>query len=203
MALSMALSMAPSARAHPSGPPASTVRPGSGGVGRAGSPAAEQVSDDLRRGRGDHLAQRRAIAGLDLLATLALGVVGLYQFGLLRSVPEPSLPGLGADAVDASGEAYEMLKTPDSTLGIVSAAVTLVLAGMGNRDRAHETPLVPLALAAKTALDAAGGAYLFAEQVTKHKKVCSWCTVAALAQLATVPLALPEARTAWRRLRSR
>ena len=192
-----------STRSRPSGPPAASVRPVSSGVGRDGSPAAERVSDDLRRGRGDHLSQRRAIAGLDLLATLALGVVGAYQFGLIRRVPEPSLPGLGGDAVDASGEAYAMLRTPDSTLGMASAAVTLVLAGMGDRDRAHDTPLVPLALAGKAVLDAAGGLYLFAEQVTKHKKVCSWCTVAALAQVATVPLALPEARTAWRRLRSR
>ena len=196
------MSTALTTRSHPSGPPAAAVRPGSGGVGRAGSRAAERVSDDLRRGRGDHLSQRRAIAGLDLLATLALGVVGAYQFGLLKRVPEPSLPGLGADAVDASAEAYEMLRTPDSAIGLASAAVTLVLAGMGDRDRARDMPLVPLALAAKAALDAAGGAYLFAEQVTKHKKVCSWCTVAALAQIATVPLALPEARTAWRRLRS-
>lgn len=192
-----------STRARPSGPPAASVRPSSGGIGRTGSRAAERISDDLRRGAGDFLEQRRRIAALDSLAALALGVVGLYQFGLLRSVPEPSLPGLGAGAVDASGEAYATLRTPDSTLGIISAGVTLLLAGAGNRDRAHDAPLLPLALAAKVVLDAAGGAYLFAEQVTRHKKVCTWCTVAAVAQLATVPLALPEARAAWHRLRSR
>lgn len=192
-----------STRSHPSGPTAAAVRPPDRGVGRSGSPAAERVSDDLRRGAGDHLEQRRLIAGLHSVATLALGVVGLYQFGLLRSVPEPSLPGLGADDVDASGEAYAMLRTPDAALGVASAGVTLVLAGMGDRDRARDTPLVPLALAAKTAVDAAGALYLLAEQVTKHRKVCSWCTVAALAQLAALPLALPEARAALRHLRDR
>ena len=190
-------------RQRPAGPPAASVRPRSGGIGRSSSLAAEQVSDDLRRGAGNFLEQRRRIAGLTSLASAALAVVGLYQFGLVRRVPEPSLPFLGADAVDASGEAYQQLKTPDAALGLVSAGVTLVLAGMGDSDRVRTAPWVPLALAAKTAADAGGGLYLLAEQVTKHRKICSWCTVAALAQLATLPLALPEARAAFRRLRGR
>lgn len=190
-------------RQRPAGPPAASVRPRSGGIGRSSSPAAERVSDDLRRGTGDFLEQRRRIAGLTSLAATALGVVGLYQFGLIRRVPEPALPFLDADAVDASGEAYQALKTPDAALGLLSAGVTLVLAGMGDRDRARTMPWVPLALVSKTAADAGGGLYLLAEQITKHRKVCSWCTVAALAQLATLPLALPEGRAAIRRLRGR
>ncbi len=190
-------------RKGPAGPPAEAVRPGSGGIGRSSSRAAERVSDDLRRGAGRFLEQRRRIAGLTSLAGFALGVVGLYQFGLLRRVPEPPLPIFDADAVDASGEAYQRLKTPDSALGLVSAAITLVLAGAGDRDRVRSTPWVPLLLAAKTAGDAAGGLYLTAEQLTKHRKLCFWCTIAALAQLATLPLALPEARAALRQLRRR
>lgn len=78
-----------------------------------------------------------------------------------------------------------------------------MLAGAGDRDRARSAPWVPVLLAAKTAGDAAGGLYLTAEQLTKHRKVCFWCTVAALAQIATLPLALPEARAALRQLRRR
>ena len=190
-------------RLRPAGPPAASVRPRSAGIGRSSSPAAERVSDDLRRGTGSFLEQRRWVAGLASLGSIALAVVGLYQFGLLRRVPEPSLPFLGADAVDASGEAYQQLKTPDAALGLLSAGVTLVLAGMGDRDRAHRQPWIPIALAAKTAADAGVGLYLLAEQVTKHRRVCSWCTVAALAQLATLPIALPEARAALDRLQGR
>lgn len=50
-------------------------------------------------------------------------------------------------------------------------------------------------------LDAANGGYPFGEQVSKHRAVCSWCTVAAGASLVTVPLVLPEAARAWRALR--
>ena len=190
-------------KAHPSGPPAASVRPPHSGIGRTGSLSAERVSDDLRRGAGEFLEQRRAIAALSSLVSLCLGVVGLYQFGLLRRVPEPPLPFLRADAVDASGEAYQLFRTPDAALGLVSAGTTLVLAGIGARDRARTLPWVPLLALAKAAGDAASGALLTAEQLTKHRALCSWCTVAAAAQVAVLPLAVPEARAAWRSLRGR
>lgn len=54
-----------------------------------------------------------------------------------------------------------------------------------------------------TAADAGDGLYRLAEQITKRRKVCCWCSLAALAQLATLPIALPEARAAVHRLRGR
>lgn len=188
-------------RSHPAGPPAASIRPRNGGIGRSSSPAAEAVSDALRRGAGNFLPQRRRIALLQTAAAATLSVVGLYQFGLLRSVPEPPLPGLDADRVDASGEAYSLLHTPDSSLGIASAGMSLALAGMGGSTRYQEQPWIPLALLAKSLLDAAGGLFLTAEQLTKHKRICSWCTATAALLVATVPAALPEARAAWRTLR--
>jgi uncharacterized membrane protein len=192
-----------SLRTHPAGPPAAAVRPSSGGIGRGTSKAAEAVSDALRREDSEHLSARRRVALLQMVSNAALSVVGLYQFGLARTVPEPPLPGLGADAVDASGEAYVLGHTPDSTLGIVSGGITLVLAGMGGPQRASEQPLIPLALFAKTLVDAVSGAYLTAEQLTKHKKVCSFCTVSAVALIASVPAAWPEARAALNTVRGR
>lgn len=190
-------------RTRPVGPPAATIRPGSRGIGRRNSPAAEAVSDALRRGSGEYLDQRRRMALLQTAAAATLSVVGLYQFGVLKSVPEPPLPGLDADRVDASGEAYALLRTPDSALGIASAGVSLVLAGMGGPRRHREQPWIPLALLAKSAADAIGGVVLTAEQLTKHKRICSWCTVTAALLIATVPVALPEARAAWCALRGR
>jgi uncharacterized membrane protein len=190
-------------RSRPAGPPASTIRPGSGGVGRATTPAAEAVSDALRRGSGGFLDSRRRAAALQMAAAGTLGVVGLYQFGLLRSVPEPALPGLDADRVDASGEAYAVLNTPDAAVGITSAAISLVLAGMGSEKRHEEQPWIPLLLCGKSLLDAMGGLYLFAEQVTKHRRVCSWCTVSSAFLVATVPAVLPEAHAAWKAWRGR
>ncbi len=96
-------------------------------------------------------------------------------------------------------EVYQYLKTPDAAIGIASAAATLILAGMGDADRGRQRRWVPLALAVKTVLDGAFGLFLTAEQATKHKKFCSWCLFAALANVATVTQTLPGARLAWRR----
>lgn len=190
-------------RPRPAGPPAADVRPSPGGIGRGTSRTAERISDALRRDESTHLTARRRVALLQTVANVALSIVGLYQFGVLRRVPEPSLPGLDADAVDAAGEAYHLLHTPDSALGIASAGLSLVLAGMGGPDRATQQPLLPLGLFAKSLADAAGGVYLTAEQLTKHRKICSWCTVSSLALVASVPAAWPEARDALRALRRR
>jgi hypothetical protein len=185
-------------RTNPAGPPAASIRPRSGGIGRGSSPAAEAVSDALRRGTGDFLDNRRRTAVLQTAVAATLAVVNLYQFGVLRRVPEPPLPGLDADRVDASGEAYQMLHAPDATLGIASAGVSLVLAGMGGAKRHEQQPWIPLLLLGKSLADAAGGSFLFAEQLTKHKRLCSWCTASAGLMLATVPAVLPEARAAWK-----
>jgi uncharacterized membrane protein len=190
-------------RARPAGPAAADVRPSSGGIGRASSAAAERVSDDLRRGTGDFLEQRRRLSALSLAASAAMGVVAAYQTGLVRHLPEPPLALLDADRVDASGEAYVQLRAPDATLGLLSYAATLALVTIGDRDRSRELPLLPLAALAKVGFDAVGGAYLALEQGTKHKRFCSWCLAASAASLAMVPAALPEARAAWRHLRTR
>ena len=174
-----------------------------GGIGRPSSRAAEEVSSDLRTGRGDALRRRRRVGAMALSAAGSMGVVAAYQMGLLKHLPEPPLAALDADKVDASGEAYQYLKTPDAALGLASYAATLVLAGMGSDRRAQERPWIPLALAAKVGLDAVSGLYLTVEQASKHRRFCSWCLLAAGLSTAMVPQVVPEARTAWGHLRSR
>lgn len=130
-----------------------------------------------------------------------MGLVAAYQAGLLRRVPEPPLRLFDADHVDASAEAYQYLKVPDAALGLVSYATTLALATAGNARRAEERPWLPVALAAKVALDAAGAIYLSAEQASKHRRFCSWCLAASAATMAMVPQVVPETRAAATSLR--
>ena len=189
-------------RKRPAGPASAEVRARRGGVGRATSEAAEAVSDDLRRGAGELLDRRRRLAGLSLGSIVAFVGVTAYQTGVVRHLPEPPLPFLDADAVDASGEAYQRLKVPDGALGIASSAATLVLIGMGDGRRAVDRPWLPLAMAAKVIVDALGGLFLTAEQATKHRRFCGWCLAATGAYLAMVPQVLPEARAALQELRS-
>ncbi len=184
------------------GPSARDVR-GGGGIGRGTSTAAEGVSDDLRRAASDLLTRRRRQTALVLGATAAMGLVALYQTGILRRLPDPPLPGVDSNRVDASGEAYVVGHTPDATLAIANYGVTLALIGMGGADRWRDEPLIPLLSAAKLASDACGAGLLTLEQITKHKAICTLCLAAATASLAALPQAVPEARAAWRALRER
>ena len=70
-------------------------------------------------------------------------------------------------------------------------------------DRRHETPpnfpmLMLMLMLAKSLGDATGGLNPFLELVTKHKPICSWCTVSTVLLVATASTTLPEARAAWR-----
>jgi uncharacterized membrane protein len=162
----------------------------------------EELSEQLREGTGGFLPQRRRISALALAAAGSMGVISAYQLGLIKHLPDPPLPFFDSDKVDASPQAYSILNTPDGTIGLASYAATLGLAAVGGRDRAETAPLLSLALAAKVAFDAAQAGKLTVDQITQHKALCSWCLLAATATFAAVPAVLPEARAAWRALRS-
>lgn len=161
------------------------------------------MSDALRRGSDPFTARRRRISGYTLGAMASLGTVAAYQLGLLKHLPEPPGRLFDADRVDASGEAYQFLKTPDAALGLVSYAATLVLAGRRADEHPSSHPLLSLALGAKVAADAAGALFLTAEQGTRHRRFCSWCLAAAALSVATLPEVVAEVRAAWPGLRAR
>ena len=123
-----------------------------------------------------------------------MGVIALYQLGIIKHLPEPPLPRLDADKVDASAEAYSRFRTPDAFLGLGSYAATAALAAMGGESRARTMPLVPLALAAKMGFDTFQGVRLSKHQ--EQKAFCSWCLLAAGATFAAAPRVVPEAKEA-------
>lgn len=161
------------------------------------------LSAELRTGRGGHIGERRGITALALVAAGSMGVIVLYQMGLIKHLPGPPVPHMDADEVDASGEAYEKLAMPDAALGLGSYAVTLGLAAAGGLDRARRRPWLPLAMAGKVGVDALQAGKLTVDQWVKHRAFCSWCLLAAGATFAMVPLAMPEARAALRTLSAR
>lgn len=145
-----------------------------------------------RRDREGTLARRRGVAGLALLAAGSMGVVALYQLGLIEHLPDLPLPGLDSQAVVGSDEAYARLEMPDAVLGVGCYAVTLGLAVMGGDDRAGRHPWLPLALGTKVAFDSFQAGRLALGQWPKYRALCSWCLLATAATFAMVPLAVPE-----------
>ena len=161
---------------------------------------AAELSRELRTESTPDLARRRGIVALSLVASASMGVIALYQMGLLKHLPEPPLPIFDADRVDASAEAYKRFSTPDAILGLGSYAATMGLAAMGGSDRARKAPWIPLALAAKVGFDVANAARLTVVQWKQHRAFCLWCLVAASATFAMAPLVIHETKNAFQAL---
>jgi len=162
-----------------------------------------QLSRELREATSPELRRRRWAVGLSFAGAAIGAVVGAYQMGLVRRLPD-ILPGRVWDAekVDASDYAYKRMQTPDAFLMLVTYGVTAALAAAGGRDRARDNPLLPIAAAAKAIYDLATALKLGREEWAENEALCSWCQVATLASAATVAATLPEAIEAARELRA-
>lgn len=158
------------------------------------------LSWQLRQTATPYLRERRGVIGLSLLASASLSLISLYQMGILKRLPEPKLPRVDSEEVNRSEEAYRWLETPDAFLGLGSYVATMTLAAMGGPNRAEKQPWIPLALAAKVGLDAALAGFQVLTQARKLHTYCSWCLLTSAATVGSVPLVLPEARAALKRV---
>jgi len=160
----------------------------------------QELSRQLRHGVGPFLGRRRAVVGASLAAMGSLGVIALFQMGIIGHLPDPPLPRFDADAVHGSAEAYAVLATPDAVLGLGSYAVTAMLAVIGGEDRATAQPWLPLALAGKVLFDLAQAGRLTLNEVTEQHALSAWSLVTTGATCVMAVLTVPETRAALRRL---
>jgi uncharacterized membrane protein len=173
----------------------------------AGVRESARLSDAWRTDRpGPELRRRRRVVGGTMLSTVCMAVATLYQTGVVRRIPELPLGPFDAGRVEASAQAYQLLRMPDAPLAVVSFGLTAALAagagtgaGPGFGRRAE---LVRVALGAKALVDAVYGAKLMADQATKHGKLCSWCLTTTVGSAIALGPALAEGRAGWRALRS-
>jgi hypothetical protein len=154
-----------------------------------------RLSRELRTAQSDDLRRRRWIVGLSLAVVAVGGIVGAYQTGIVRHLPDPPGP-FDADRVDASDYAYKRMSTPDGLLMTTTFAVTASLAGAGGADRAARQPFLPLATAAKTIYDAVTALRLAREEWQDNRAFCAYCQLATVTSLVAAALALPEAARA-------
>ena len=153
-----------------------------------------QLSRELREGSSPDLKRRRAGVALSFGGIFIGAVVGAYQTGLLKRLPDV-LPGklFDAEKVDASDYAYKRMQTPDAMLMIVTYGVTAALSAAGGKDRARDNPALAIAAAAKAGYDLATALKLGQEEWQDNQALCSWCQIATLISAATFALAIPEA----------
>ncbi len=152
-----------------------------------------QLSRELREETSSDLTRRRWAIGFSFAGVLIGKVVGAYQTGIIKKLPD-ILPGRiwNAEKVDASDYAYKRLQVPDATLMIVTYGATAALAAAGGKDRARQNPALPIAAAAKAGFDLATCLKLAQEEWSENKAFCSWCQLATLISAATLALLLPE-----------
>jgi hypothetical protein len=158
---------------------------------------------ELRSGSSRFLKRRRNIIGLMFLSSAMLGGIALYQTGILKKLPGPRWRGVDAEKVNGSGEAYSILRMPDSLLGILSYAVTACLTGLGGDDRSQTHPLMPLGMAMKLLADAAIAGKLTMDSCRRYQAISPWSLLTAAASFTALPLAIPEAKAALRSLRGK
>lgn len=101
-------------------------------------------------------------------------VVGLYQMGLLKRLPDYPSRFFDATRVNASTYGYKFLESPDALLMMASYALTAILAGAGGKDRAQLSPALPIALAAKALTDVIVNLYLAKEEWRKIQALCGY-----------------------------
>ena len=167
-----------------------------------GSPSPSQLSRYLRTGSDPTLRRRRWIVGLSLLGAGIGQVVGAYQTGILRHLPDPPVGPFDSDRVDASQYAYRRASSPDGLVMVLTYAVTAWRAGAGGQDRARHRPVLPLLMTAEVATDVVTDLALAREEWRENEALCAWCQAATAVSVASLALALPEARRAWRQVRS-
>ncbi|HZH26742.1 MAG TPA: vitamin K epoxide reductase family protein [Azospirillaceae bacterium] len=166
-------------------------------------PSPRELSHQLRLESDGDLHRRRWIVGLSFLGSTMAQIVGLYQMGVIRRLPDPPFGPFDSSRVDASDYAYKRMQTPDALLVLGTYAVTAILAGAGGRNRAETHPYLPIAMAAKTASDAVVAVKLGREEWAENKALCAYCQVASAATMASAVLAVPEAVRAVRHLAGR
>ncbi|XXX82564.1 vitamin K epoxide reductase family protein [Sorangium sp. So ce134] len=175
---------------------------GRGDGGRRGLPGAGALRAALQRGRSSDLTRRRLIAAASLAGGASVAVVSLFQLGIIDHLPDPPLRGFDSDKVTSSDIAFG-LTMPDAPLALTSFAANLALAGWGGAERARKTPWIPVAAAAKAAIEAAVSGWLFVQMRRRERALCAYCLVAMAANMAVFALSLPEGWTALGKARAR
>jgi len=160
---------------------------------------AQELREELQKGKSKGLKRRRAIIGLSLIGMGAMTAVTLLQTGIVKHLPDPPIDSFDSDKVNSSDTAYA-LGTPDGTLSLASLAANIPIAAFGGENRAEKQPLVPILAAGKSVVEAVAAGWYFYQMPTKEKAWCGYCIIGALANMGVAALSLPEAKEAYQAL---
>src|SRR5215207_1738794 len=154
-----------------------------------------EIRTELLDGNSVELRRRRAIIGLSLVGLGIAAAASLLQTGMIRHLPDPPIENFDADKVMSSDPAYQF-GVPDAAIALTGFAANVPLAAWGGAERVRHQPFVPIAAAAKSALEAAAAGWYLYQMRTKLKTWCMYCLVSAGVYFSIFALTLPEAKKA-------
>jgi uncharacterized membrane protein len=139
---------------------------------------ARAIRRELRKGKSDSLHRRRQIALLSAIGAADMGVISLYQMGVIKKLPD--LPGAIFDANKVSGSksAYA-LGLPDGPVSLGMYALNMILASAGGSHRTGRSPWLDFLLAGAVLGSVAGTVAYLSDMFFKQKTACPYCLVAA------------------------
>jgi len=124
------------------------------------------------------------------VALASLAPVALHQLGVVAHLPDPPGGLFDSDGITESKAAHPF-RVPDGLLGLASYAATMALLLM-----ARSQPRVRPLLATKLAADTGLAGINMVRQIVQLRRICSWCTVTALATAMTAYTARQLLRSA-------
>ena len=162
--------------------------------------SAQELGFELRDSTDDFVVHRRAGAVLALVSMTSLAIVALYQFGVLKRLPEPPLPGLDAEKVNGSKQAYQLLNNARRSAGHGQFTRRLWVwrrwAGQPARKRSVDS-----ARARREGGSRHAPSRHADPQILGQLPAFSlYSLITATATFLTLPTVLPEAYAAWRKL---
>lgn len=163
-----------------------------------GDIAPQELRRRIRGDRGAEMRRRRGIVGLSLVGIASMGVVALYQTGVLRHLPGPPSrrPHFDSERVNGSDEAFGH-GMPDGPVALAAHAANLAIAAAGAPERYRTRPWLPLLAALLSGAQAAVAARALLHRMPKEGRAwCAYCIADALTHVGTFALTLPEAARA-------
>ena len=147
------------------------------------------VDPDMRR--------RRWIGAIASGLAAEFAIIGLRQYGVVKTVPDAPIPGVDSNAVIMSRAAYPA-GIPDAALAVIGCGGLIALATARGSARTGRPRILDVALGGAAVVGAAAAAFYVRDMIRVQKRLCLYCAAGAAAFAAILPLALPGAIRALR-----